>query len=263
MNQAVSGLKRTPLHEHLYAQLSEQITSGRFAEGEQLPPELELASQYGVSRGTVRQAIARLSAEGLVERTAGRGTFVSSRRLVYAARELLGFSAQIRASGRVPSSRVIGVEVVDASAQEYGTVFGDLVQQLLSITRVRQADGEPIALEHLLLPFPRFAGLRDLNLEDRSIYDTLEAVFGVQLTLGQFSLDIADLDDAQAALLGEKKDSAAFAMSGCVRDQLGLAVVSVRSLYRRDHFSFTFSTPRDTHQSLQYAQPRLVIAPVE
>lgn len=252
----------TPLYERIYQELRAQIDAGTLAEGEQLPTELELARDFSVSRGTVRQAVTRLVFDGIVERTAGKGTFVSSRRLVFRARELLGFTEQIRASGREPSSEVIDLSAVPARGHAHGVDFGPPTEQLLSVERVRLADGEPIALEHLLLPLPRFAGLRDVSLETRSIYDTLEELFGVRLTVGEFSLDIAELGEREAELLGEAAGSAAFAMSGVVRDQLDSPVVAVRSLYRRDRFSFTFSTPRESHASLRYSQPRLVVAPL-
>lgn len=258
---ATGGSRRIPLYEAMYSELREQIEGGKLTEGAQLPPELELADHFGVSRGTARQAISKLVSDGFVERTAGKGTFVSSARLVFTARELLGFTEQIRSSGRTPSSEVIDVSVVDAEEHAPNIPFTHDITQLLSIERVRKADGEPIALEHLLLPFPRFAGLRDVELQERSIYDTLEEVFGVRLSVGEFSLDIADLDTRQAKLLHEQEPSVAFVMSGTVQDQLGTTVVSVRSFYRRNRFSFTFSTPRGSHSSLRFAQPQLVIAP--
>lgn len=273
MTTTASGARRTPLHEQVYLELRDQISSGHISEGEQLPPELELATQYGVSRGTMRQAIARLADDGIVERTAGRGTFVSSQRLVFAARELLGFSTQIRESGRVPSSQVVDVSVLSASeaSTEHSIatapeatpagLFGAQVAEVISIERVREADGEPIALERLMLPFPRFAGLRDIDLEEQSIYDTLENVFGVQLTVGEFSLDITDLASREAELLHEPEQRSAFVMSGVVLDQNNIPVVSVRSMYRRDKFSFTFTTPRGGQASMQYTQPRLVVQP--
>lgn len=245
----------------MYAQLRTQIENGELAVDEQLPPELDLANQFGVSRGTARQAVSRLALEGLVERSAGRGTFVSSRPLVFTPRELLGFTEQIRASGRVPSSQVIDVSVVSASTGAHLADFGSDVDQLVSLERVRLADGEPIALEHMLLPFPRFAGLRDIHLEDRSVYDTLEEVFGAQLTMGEFSLDIANLNKRQSELLNERVHSAAFVMAGSVRDQQGVTIVSVRAYYRRNKFSFTFSTPRGSHTPIHYAHPRLVVVP--
>lgn len=252
---------RMPLYEKMYRELRARIDNGAFREGEQLPTELELADQFHVSRGTARQAITRLVNEGAVDRTAGRGTFVLSRRLVYTARELLGFTEQIRASGRIPSSEVIEIVIVDAIDNSHGIDFGQGVERLLSIERVRKADGEPVALEHLLLPFPRFAGLRDTPLEKVSIYDSLEEQFGVRLQVGEFTLDIADLNGRQAMLLAEPEGTSVFLMSGTVTDQNGLPIVAVRSYYRRKKYSFTFSIPRETRVTAQYVPPRLVLAP--
>lgn len=64
------------LHAQLSAALREQIRNGGLRPGAQLPTELVLATEYGISRGTVRQAMDALVREGYVERVQGRGTFV-------------------------------------------------------------------------------------------------------------------------------------------------------------------------------------------
>ncbi|MGH8882624.1 MAG: GntR family transcriptional regulator [Stackebrandtia sp.] len=249
---------RIPLHERLYRDLRQRIDSEDWPAGHQLPTENSLAAEFQVSRGTIRQAVTRLVSDGLVERTAGRGTFVSSRRLVYPVVDLIGFTEQITASGHIPSSRVVDVTEVDA-AQVCGDFdFGPSVRRLLSIERVRNADGEPVALEHLLLPLPRFAGVRDVDLGQASVYETLEEHFGVRIRLGDFTLDIDDLTDRQAELLGDPPRSPVFLMSGSVLDQSRRTVVGVRCYYRRDRYSFTFSMARRPASHVN--QPRLVLS---
>jgi DNA-binding LacI/PurR family transcriptional regulator len=66
----------TSLHAQLSASLRDQIRSGSLRPGEQLPTEHVLATEHGVSRGTVRQAMDTLVREGYVERVQGRGSFV-------------------------------------------------------------------------------------------------------------------------------------------------------------------------------------------
>lgn len=63
-------------HGRLRCFLAEQITSGRVGSGEFLPSEPALAKQFDISRGTVRQALAELQNDGLVERIPGKGTLV-------------------------------------------------------------------------------------------------------------------------------------------------------------------------------------------
>lgn len=57
--------------------LENDIASGGLASGAKMPTELELASQYGVSRVTVRRAVKELAERGLLVVVHGRGTFVS------------------------------------------------------------------------------------------------------------------------------------------------------------------------------------------
>ena len=77
--EAPPGLSRAmgvPLHRQLFVVLKDWIVSGRYAAGETLLPEEAMARAFGVSRITVRHALAELDRAGLIERRHGRGTFV-------------------------------------------------------------------------------------------------------------------------------------------------------------------------------------------
>ncbi|MEU6705986.1 FadR/GntR family transcriptional regulator [Streptomyces wuyuanensis] len=78
MFSKVSGPVR--LADRVAAILAEEIESGRLAEGDKLPTEVELVRQLGVSRTVVREAVSRLRSAGLVEPRQGRGVFVMPRR---------------------------------------------------------------------------------------------------------------------------------------------------------------------------------------
>ncbi|MFJ9411491.1 FadR/GntR family transcriptional regulator [Streptomyces sp. NPDC101393] len=78
MFSKVSGPVR--LADRVAAILSEEIESGRLAEGDKLPTEVELVKQLGVSRTVIREAVSRLRNAGLVEPRQGRGVFVLARR---------------------------------------------------------------------------------------------------------------------------------------------------------------------------------------
>ncbi|WP_328430254.1 FadR/GntR family transcriptional regulator [Streptomyces sp. NBC_00443] len=78
MFSKVSGPVR--LADQVAAILAEEIESGRLAEGDKLPTEVELVKQLGVSRTVVREAVSRLRNAGLVEPRQGRGVFILPRR---------------------------------------------------------------------------------------------------------------------------------------------------------------------------------------
>src|SRR5260370_25334065 len=66
-----------PLHAQIAARLRPDVRDAHFAPGQRLPSEVDLSKLLGVSRGTVRQALGALIADGVLHTIAGRGTFVS------------------------------------------------------------------------------------------------------------------------------------------------------------------------------------------
>ena len=72
---------RRPLYVRVYEEIADRITSGSLERGGQLPTEREFCQEMGVSRATVRRAIAALEEEGLIQAIQGRGTFVTAPRL--------------------------------------------------------------------------------------------------------------------------------------------------------------------------------------
>jgi GntR family transcriptional regulator, transcriptional repressor for pyruvate dehydrogenase complex len=73
----VEPLRRANLPTSIAEQLRQQILHGRLPAGERLPGHRELATMFGVSVGSVREALSMLQSEGLIETQAGRGTFVA------------------------------------------------------------------------------------------------------------------------------------------------------------------------------------------
>jgi GntR family transcriptional regulator len=65
-----------PLYYQVETHLRHRILSGEIKAGEKLPPEKELCKENGVSQGTLRKALSNLEAEKLIDRKAGKGTFV-------------------------------------------------------------------------------------------------------------------------------------------------------------------------------------------
>ncbi len=75
---------REPLHAAIARRVEAQIRAGAWAPGDRLPPERALCRDLGVSRATLRQALAELGRRGLVTRQQGRGTFVANARALHA-----------------------------------------------------------------------------------------------------------------------------------------------------------------------------------
>jgi DNA-binding FadR family transcriptional regulator len=75
----ITPARKEKLADTVYGQILAEITSGKFTEGDKLPSEAELSMAFDVSRPVVREALLRLSTDGLVQSRRGIGTFVSTK----------------------------------------------------------------------------------------------------------------------------------------------------------------------------------------
>lgn len=95
------------LYRQLYRALRAAILSGDFSEGEAIPSENQLRDQFGIARTTVRNAMALLVSEGLVQQVRGRGTIVSHRPISHNIWNFGSFSELARRQGQRPVTRVL------------------------------------------------------------------------------------------------------------------------------------------------------------
>jgi GntR family transcriptional regulator, phosphonate transport system regulatory protein len=134
------------------------IADGRFAAGERLPGEMEIAETYRVNRHTVRRALAALAERGLVRAERGSGTYVEAPRLAYPLRSRTRFSEIVGAGGREPSGQLIGASEEQAT-RELARLLGlKTGAPLIRIEALRLADRTPICIGTTWLAAERFPG---------------------------------------------------------------------------------------------------------
>lgn len=179
-----------PYYHQLKELLRDEILSGRWPAGVQIPSEPELCRVLDVSRTVVRQALGDLGNEGLLRRRKGLGTFVAEPKIHgRLVQSLTGFHDDMLAQGRVPRTRVLDQRVVPAPkvvASELGIPEGTPV---VMIDRVRSVDGEPIVLVTTYLPHARVPGLETIDLTDASLYQTLASAYGLVIERGRRMLE--------------------------------------------------------------------------
>jgi GntR family transcriptional regulator len=219
---------RGPAHTQIERALAEAIDAGRFRAGDRLPAERELAVQTGVSRMTLRHALASLERRGLVERRVGRdgGTFVTEPKL-----ELAGLSAlsdQLRARGLEAGARVLSAEERHATAAE--RTLGPRVYELV---RVRLADGEPVALERTVLAARVYPRLLEHPL-DGSLYELIRAHYADVPVRSVERLEPALASPEDAAALGVDAGAPVMSVERTAYDARGRAVEISRDVFRGD-----------------------------
>lgn len=164
---------RRPLHLRISDELRRQINLGELHPGDLLPSEHALMSRFGVSRGTVRHALAALRADGTITGSRGRPPEVRRSHLIQPLSELIGFSAWARALGMRPSGTVVefGARPADEEqAEALRLRRGDPVYHLV---RVRLADDEPLMIERTTFPPAVGQMLAGVDLDRQSVYAEL------------------------------------------------------------------------------------------
>lgn len=163
--------------EVIAAALRDDIVQGRFAPGERLPNEQELAARFEVNRHTLRQAMQALAREGHVHVKQGLGTFVRELVLDYALRRRTRLSENLASVGEQAQR-----ELLCCTAQSAGTWAQALrvaprsqVEVLDTRASVR---GRPVGLSQAAFPCPRFAGIGEAVERVGSITQALRE-FGV------------------------------------------------------------------------------------
>lgn len=162
--------------------------------------ERQLAEETGVSRMTARRAIDELVRQGLLTREVGRGTFVA-RRMVTVPLQLTSFTDDMRARGHEPSSRVLGFETTPADDQA-AAVFGIAPgETMIVLSRLRLADGIPMAIERSHLRGAAFPGLDSYDFARDSLYSVLTERYGVLFDAGEQVIRAGIVHDEDAAML--------------------------------------------------------------
>src|SRR5581483_6234180 len=114
-----------------------------------LPPSEQICEELGITRMTLRQAYNVLAREGLIDAQRGRGTFVRRSRIERTLGQMVGFSEEMRAWGKKPSSNLLQFERGEPTdaAREF---LGD--GPVYRIERLRLADDVPMAMEEVQIP---------------------------------------------------------------------------------------------------------------
>src|SRR4051794_22741178 len=152
-----------PAGERVEEHLRELIVRGNFDRHARLPPERELAERLGVSRMTLRQALAALERDGLVTRTAGRncGTVLARGAVGRIRGRVPGVPAYLRSMGFAAGCRIVSARVDGADAAVARNLEVPAGTAVCDILRVRLADGIPISLEPAWLRAEPLPGLLD------------------------------------------------------------------------------------------------------
>ncbi len=177
----LSRTDETPLYIQVMQRIRQDIAGGRYAAGDVLPAEPQLCEAYGVSRITVRRAVAELEADGLLEKRHGKGTFVRPPKVTQELVNLDGFTETVRRRGQDPQTTLLELAPAEpadaATADALGLPAGAPVVRLVRLLAVAEA---PLTIDTAFFAVDRFPGLAGHLGPDVSVYDLLRRVYGAE-----------------------------------------------------------------------------------
>ena len=228
-------MARVPIYRVIADDLLAQITSGELPVASQLPSEAEMASRYGVSRMTVRQAMDQLENLKVIVRHQGSGSYVrDAPKHLRGMNGLRSFAAEISGDGSAVENRVVAQESVSAPPAE---VAKELVtarsSQFVRLARVRMVDGVPAAYQEAWIPFSVAPGLAREELIEGSLYRTLAERYGVELGWANQIISSTLATKALAGLLDEKAGSPLLTIRRTTYSKRNVPIEFVKSWTRK------------------------------
>ena len=220
--------------------LRERIFAGEWAPGEAILAEAALAQNYGVALGTIRQALALLVEDGLLERRQGKGTFVSSGLSGGSMLRFFRFRAP-GAHSEPPASQIASRRLRPANGEEASAFGLQAKGQVLQLERVRSIDAEPCLLETIVLPLPLFGALAETDPQDWGdlLYPLYQQRCGVLVHHAEDNLSFAQLTAPQARRLHLQPGHPCVVVRRTARDRTGRCV-ELRTT-RGDAFAFEYT----------------------
>ncbi|MCZ0963596.1 GntR family transcriptional regulator [Paracoccus benzoatiresistens] len=193
----------TPLYHRVYAVMRERIVNGYYPDNVPVPSEAELSDSFGVSRITIRKAMEMLSAEGLITRMRGRGTFVTDRAQQSALNRAVvsninGLFSYLNTVGQSTRLKVISLDRGEAPPRICAQMGIAPTTELIRSVRLRELDKRPYSLSMAYLLPEIGAGLTRQDLASTNMIDLVQREGAVVEQVEQvLTATLADEDAAE------------------------------------------------------------------
>lgn len=213
------------------------------APGDSFPTENALSEEFGVSRETIREALAELEKQGLIERVRGRGTRVKQRPKNSADKRVTGLVEDFTELKRDTWTRHLGTELLTAKPP-----IGDELQipadePLYLIRRLRFLDGSPLAVHEAYMPVEFGVPIARLDLSRTTVSNELQSYFNLELHEDYQTIDATVADPELAKLLEVAVGAPLLQVRRRQLDQKNRAIVFFVSWFRSDRYFATIKFP--------------------
>jgi GntR family transcriptional regulator len=221
-----------PAYRRIQNAIRKKIEDGKLKPGELVDSERELARIHGVSLMTARHALAELQREGLVDRHRGSGTYVAPPKIEF--NKLTSFTEQMSGRSMTAQSRVLHLSTILGEQDISARLAVPATTRLLYIERLREAGGEPFAVEASYLSAEIYGSITRSQLERGSLFILLEKDYETRIAYADEDVDATVADPKTAALLRVPQGAPLLRIRQTIFSTDGKAMLYVLGLYRSD-----------------------------
>jgi GntR family transcriptional regulator len=235
-----------PRYYQIQQNILDLIDSNVLRAGDALPSERGLSEAFGVSRMTVRQAISKLSTQGVLRRLHGVGTFVTEASAIMPlSPAVTGFSERIRSAGMTPASQVITLEVIPATPVVAERLVIEPNSPVIFLKRLRLVNDEPLMVEKSYLSHQKYSQLLDHDFSRQSLYDVLGKQYQIHILETEETLEPTLLNPEESRYFGLKAGQPAMLVQITAYTDNHQPVEFCKSVIRGDQcrYFFRVNTP--------------------
>ena len=231
---------KIPLHIQAEQALRELIEKEEYRNGKLLPPEMELCRQLGMSRNTLRQAVERLTYEGLLVRKKGVGTKVSRKGILVGVKNWMSFSQEMRMLGINVKNYELHISYKEPTAEIASFFEIDIQRKCLVLERLRGNSEYPFVLfVSYFNPELPLTGEENFSMP---LYDLLNEACGVKVKTSREVISARTAGETVAAKLGIAPSDPILIRKRCVYDEAGIPIEYNIGYYRSDSFSYSIES---------------------
>ena len=226
----------TPLYVQLMEELETSIRNGVYKPGDKIMTEAEMAKEYGFSLITVRKAVGSLMEKGLVVRKQGKGTFVTKPKYSRNMKKLQSFTEMCEQMGVKPGAQVLENRLIMADKKVADRLGIEPGSNVVYISRLRLADGEPVQVEKSYFPL-KYAFLLEEDLNNGSMFECLKEKAGAKVASSEKMIELCRATAEEAALMDVKKGDYLLFVKSTAYDENGEPMYAGIQLINGDRFS--------------------------
>jgi len=236
-------VKRLNLSDQVVELLKERIESGTYNPDSVLPSITELATELGVGRTTVREALKQLEIMEMISIRHGKGIFVTTPKVDFSS-HLMSFSESICQLGLRPGAIVLKKAVEQAGAAIAEKLAIAAATCVNHIVRLRLADDLPMAIENSYTPYELFPNLIEREDLDGSLYDILTQIYQCEIAFATRTIEAVFTRPEENKLLDLRGRQPGLLIETIALDRDRRPVEYGKSLYRADRYKFVVQQMR-------------------